>query len=324
MTDAVRQPTGTAVAHVPYDELPLLHPSGLRHAWNVYGEQDELGTLNQISDEVVRSAATLVRTGQRCSLDLPITVPDPPMFGRPPFVHSIYALDRNTWDDHLDAFALQGSTQWDGLRHVRAREFGFYGGWQGPPDSDPTRLGVDRWTQHGFVSRGVLVDLTAGNTIDPFVSRAISPDELADAVSEQCGELRQGDVLCIRTGWTERYLELDPQQRRDLAARDAELATRAWAGLDGSEQMARYLWDSRIAAVACDNPALEVAPGDAAVGDLHRRLIPCLGLAIGELFDFSELVAACDAADRRDFLFVAVPLRLPGGVGSPGNAMAIL
>jgi hypothetical protein len=48
-----------------------------------------------------------------------------------------------------------------------------------------------------------------------------------------------------------------------------------------------------------------------------------LGTALGELFDFDELAAACRADGRWDFLFVSVPLNLPGGVGSPANAIVI-
>jgi hypothetical protein len=46
-------------------------------------------------------------------------------------------------------------------------------------------------------------------------------------------------------------------------------------------------------------------------------------MVLGELFDFERLAEACAADRRYDFLFVAVPLNLPGGVGSPANAVAI-
>ena len=98
----------------------------------------------------------------------------------------------------------------------------------------------------------------------------------------------------------------------------------AWRGLAGDEGMARYLWDGGFSAVAVDNPGVEVSPGDPWFGTLHRRLIPGLGFAIGELFTFEALAAACDAAGRHDFLFVSVPLNMPGGVGSPANAIGIL
>ncbi|MEO5902224.1 MAG: cyclase family protein, partial [Ilumatobacteraceae bacterium] len=77
------------------------------------------------------------------------------------------------------------------------------------------------------------------------------------------------------------------------------------------------------AAVCCDNPAVEVVPGDPAVGSLHRRLLPTLGTTLGEMFDLDRLATACRADGRWTFFFVAAPLHLPGGLGSPGNAVAI-
>jgi kynurenine formamidase len=128
----------------------------------------------------------------------------------------------------------------------------------------------------------------------------------------------------VRTGWTDRYLELDAAGRSALADAMQEVTGHPSAGLAGSEDMARFLWNSGVAAVACDNPSVEVVPGDPADGSLHRRLIPGLGMAIGELFSFAELAAACARTGRYEFLFVAVPLNVTGAVGSPANAVAIL
>ena len=60
------------------------------------------------------------------------------------------------------------------------------------------------------------------------------------------------------------------------------------------------------------------------MGSLHRRVLPLLGLALGEMFDFEALADRCRQLGRWEFLFVAAPLKLPGGIGSPGNAVAIL
>lgn len=97
----------------------------------------------------------------------------------------------------------------------------------------------------------------------------------------------------------------------------------AYAGLAAGEEMARFLWNSQVSAVVCDNPGAEVAPGSAVVGSLHRRLLPTLGFAIGELFDFEELATRCRIDGRWSFLFTSVPTHIVGGVGSPANAVAI-
>jgi len=59
------------------------------------------------------------------------------------------------------------------------------------------------------------------------------------------------------------------------------------------------------------------------VGSLHRRLIPLLGFAVGELFDLDELAAACATDGRWSFLLVSVPANMVGAVGSPANAVAV-
>ena len=56
---------------------------------------------------------------------------------------------------------------------------------------------------------------------------------------------------------------------------------------------------------------------------MHRRVLPLLGLAVGEFFDYEQLTRLCVADQRWDFMFVAVPLHVIGGVGSPANAIAI-
>jgi kynurenine formamidase len=303
-----------------YDELPVIEKLGMPHAWDVLDH--DLGTLDRLAADGVRAAAGLVRDGESFGLNLPLTEIAPPLFARDPVAQEIFATDRNTLDDRLDSFYPQGSTQWDGLRHVRAREFGFFGGITDEFEPGDDRLGIGHWTGTGIVGRGVLLDVVAhrerqGRAWDPFDSEPIEADELREAVAAQEVELCEGDVLLIRTGWIGAYRELD------RAGREAQAAAATVSGLAGSDDIARFLWDSGAIAVAADNPTLEVAPGDPAVGSLHRRLIPLLGFVVGELLDLDRLASRCAADSRWDFMFVAMPLNLPGGVGSPANAMAI-
>lgn len=303
-----------------FDDLPLAEPLGLRHAWDVLPR--DLGTLAHLSPERVASATRLVRAGKVVSLNLPVTEPDPPLFGREPLRHTILTLDRNTVDDRLDMFYPQGSSQWDGLRHIRARELGFFGGVQDDPKPGGGPLGIEHFSDHGIVGRGVLLDVErwragVGRPLDPFAAEALYPRDLVQTAEAQAVELRQGDVLCIRTGWIEAYRRL-PRPEREALAGSPRIT-----GLAGSEDMARFLWNTGVSATALDNPSAEVAPGDPLVGSLHRRLIPMLGMVIGELLDFAALAALCADSGSWEFLFVAVPMNLPGGIGSPANAVAI-
>ncbi|MGH9000602.1 MAG: cyclase family protein [Acidimicrobiia bacterium] len=306
-----------------YDELPTLDGLGLPHAWDVW--DPDLGTVGLCTPEAVAAAAPLVRTGEVFTLNLPLDEPDPPLFGRAPYHHEIFATDRNHVDDRIDGFSPQASSQWDGLRHVRARQHGFFGGRPGGPDGfapGAGDLGIEHWARRGIVGRGVLLDVAryraaSGRPLDPLAGEVIEPDDLAATVAGQEITLRPGDILCVRTGWIEAFRALDGP------ARQAASAHPRISGLNGSEAMARLLWDAHPAALAADNPTVEVAPGDPAVGSLHRRLLPTLGFALGELFDLAGLASACAADGRWEFFFVAAPLNLPGGVASPANALGI-
>jgi kynurenine formamidase len=236
-------------------------------------------------------------------------------------------MGQTAWDDYVDGFYLQCSSQWDGLRHVGSGPDGWYGGWAGQPGEDLEPLGIHHWAQAGIIGRGVLVDLAgalAGTGYDPFSRVAFTPADITAALDAQGSALRHGDILCVRTGWVDQYLTLGDDDRRELAATMATVTGFSSAGLAGSEEMSRFLWDAGVAALPCDNPSVEVVPADPAVGSLHRRLIPHLGFAIGELFDFGPLARACQREGRYEFLFTGVPLNVTGAVGSPANAVAIL
>lgn len=312
-----------------YDDLPAFEKTGARHAWGVFGQDDEVGSLNWITPEAVRAAAAEVRTGEVIGLDLPLTLPSPPMVGsRQPLAHHV-TRTRTGRDDHLDSFYLQGSTQWDGLAHVRYREFGYWGGRQ-EDDLDAGRLGIDRMARRGVVGRGVLVDVAAhkehlGHPVDPTARESITPAMLDAALDWQGVALRPGDIVLLRTGWMGWYLGLGQADRDRLAARlTSEVDRLDTPGLDAHPASAAWIWNHRVAAMAADNPALEVLRVDPEVGFLHRLLIPLLGLNIGELFDLDELSRACRREGRYSFLLTSSPLRLPSGVGSPAGAYAIL
>ena len=307
-----------------YDELPELGKLGVRHSWDV--SSPPWGTLARQGPAAVLRAARLVRTGEVIPLNLDLDAFDPPLFGRPATAHSIHPDDRNTFEDQLDRFNPQASSQWDGLGHVRAREHGWFGGITDQDEAND-RLGMHHWARRGIVGRGVLLDVPAhrrraGRPYDPFGGEPVTADDLAAMAEDAQLELRAGDVLCLRFGWLAEY------RRRASAGGStrAELTTavRTWSGLAGAESTARYLWDNGVAAVAADNPAVERGPGSVADGSLHRRLIPALGFALAELLDLEVLAESCARQGRAEFLFTAAPLPVPRGISSPSNALALL
>ena len=131
--------------HLPkYRDLPEFPGLGERSSWGVFGRDDDLGTVNFLTEERVRDAAKLVRRGAAFNLDLPLTLPArrpvaPGERGRGPYEH-VVTTNRGGGDDHLNNFYLQGSSQWDGLRHIRFRDKGYYTGLQ---DEDQLKRAMD-------------------------------------------------------------------------------------------------------------------------------------------------------------------------------------
>lgn len=305
-----------------YDELPMLARLELPHSWDVFGRGDAFGALNLLTPDVVAAALRSATTGVVVSLSLPTNQPDPPLFGRDPYTHRIFEVDRNTWDDRLDGYYPQSSSQWDSFRHIRAREHGFFGGRNGDPSAEPDWLGIDRWAERGIVGRGVLLDVEAhlrdrGEDLACDQEYAIRADLLVEVARVQRTEIRPGDILAVRTGWPARYARLPHDRRVQLGSAPT------FPGVHAGEPTARLLWNWHVAALVSDCPAVEPVPGDPRVGSLHRRLLPLLGIPLGELFDLEDLAAHCRVSGTYTFLFTAAPLNVPGGVGSPGNALAI-
>jgi kynurenine formamidase len=303
-----------------YAELPEL--DGEKCAWNFFGPDDALGTLNWLDPERVASTAHALATGRVVNLDLPADFATRLSTARQPMRHSIVDIRLGT-DDFVDGYFLQSSSQWDGFRHIRYRSHGYYGGHSREEFETSDVIGIGAWAERGIVGRGLLLDvgawaMAADVRWDPAGRTLISTEMLDAVLAAQHSDVQPGDVLLVRTGWL--------AWLRGLSA-DAELenvGSMSCVGLDPSARMAEWLWDQQVAAVAADNPALEALPMSREDGLLHRRILALLGMPIGEYWDLDELAAFCTEAGRYEGLLVSHPLNIPGGVGSPCNAVMIL
>lgn len=312
-----------------YRELPLVADSGEHSSWGVFGPTDELGTVNFLTAEAIAAAAATVTAGEVVTMGLSLDQPAPPLAGeRAPFCHEI-TRTRSGGDDRLDGFFPQGSTQWDGLAHVRFREHGYYNGLS-DADLDDGRLGIDAIARHGIIGRGILVDVAewsrrvAGHDLDPQRRHLVTPAELDAVLAWQRAEVRPGDVLVLRTGWLEWYAELDDSHRASLAGslHNGEGGLEC-PGLSPGPATAEWLWDHRIAAMAADTPTVEALPVRRDQGFLHRRTLALLGMPIGEFWWLAEVAQAARRHRRHCFLLSASPWLLPRGVGSPVNPQAV-
>jgi kynurenine formamidase len=270
-----------------------------------------------------------VRTGKVINLNLPLNFPITLYGGfRSGYRHHI-EVNRGGRDDYVDNFAMQGSSQWDSLRHIRFREFGYYGGRQDTDLDGKGELGIENWARHGIIGRGVLLDAAGylgrrGTPLDATKRFAMDGAFLEEVAQAENVRIEPGDIVLLRTGWLTWYKGLDEAGREALRGTlHPGEGGMACPGLDPSQATAGWVWDQQIAAMAADNVALEALPVAAAVGFQHRRLIALQGMPIGEVWDLDELAQDC-ARDRvYECMLVSAPLNLPGGVGSPPNAYAI-
>lgn len=176
-----------------------------------------------------------------------------------------------------------------------------------------------------ITGRGVLLDWYSwateqGIQFDHFSSHSIPLPELQAVAAAQRVRFRQGDILVVRTGWLPAYNALSEEEKAALPNRPV----RSSCGVEASEDTIRWHWDNAFAAVASDTVAYEAWPSARRWGvSMHEVFLSGWGMPIGESFDLEGLAVKCRQAQRWSFMFVSVPLDVPGGVASPPGAVAI-
>ncbi len=304
--------------------------------WGRWGDDDQVGTLNLITPACRVAAKEEVHTGEVFSLALPFDSQGPQV-GAVGRFNPIHLMLRDGGDiatgaikhfyggkdtelratDDVILMPLQCSTHWDALAHIFHRELMYngFGVEQVSSRVGASKNGIDRVADR-VIGRGVLLDVARGHGIpwlEPGV--AITASDL-DATAERQGvEVREGDIVLVRTG-----------QLAEIRARGAwnDYASGGPApglGLDTLEWIA----DHGVAAVASDTYAVEVRPEPTPDVNypFHLVAIAYMGLTLGEMFDLEELAESCAADGRYSFLFAAPPLPITGGVASPINPLAL-
>lgn len=164
-------------------------------------------------------------------------------------------------------------------------------------------LGVE--TMAPLVGRGVLLDVAGPKRLAP--EHAITPEELERAAVQAGVDVREGDVVLVRTGYGA------------LWAEPAEYLKGAGVSAAGS----RWLIDRKVKAVGADNMAWDVmGPTDPELGVTlpgHILLLVRAGIPIIENLNLEELAAA----GVHEFAFVCLPLKMRGATGSPVRPIAL-
>ena len=162
-----------------------------------------------------------------------------------------------------------------------------------------------------ILRRGVLLDVAALLKTDALSTGfTITPDHLEAAAKAQDVALQGGDVVLLRTGWA-RYWN-DPA--RYITGGQGAQPAGPGPEIDG----ARWLSERGIFAAGSDTVAFERVPTPAM--PVHVHLLVESGIHIIEALNLEEL-----SRDRvYEFVFVAAPLKIRGGTGSPIRPLALV
>jgi len=289
--------------------------------WGRWSDSRILGTLNHLAARQTTAAAGLVRSGRTVTLSLPINTEIGPDNPRP----AVHSMSRN----HPPAAApgmVGFATDFLGIdfhgnchSHIDALCHVSYRGelYDGVPATSVGPAGASVQTiddlRHGLVGRGVMLDiprLRGTAWLEP--GEAVTGDELEAAERDQDVRLEPGDIFVFRTGEHRRRLERGPWDMGKIGR----------AGLHPTAL--RLLAEREVAVFAPDGDG-EVLPSpvDGVAAPIHCLQVVAMGMATMDSLQLEDLAAVCEDEGRWEFLFLAAPLRILAGTGSPLNPIAV-
>ncbi|HKA04840.1 MAG TPA: cyclase family protein [Acidimicrobiales bacterium] len=300
--------------------------------WGKWGPDDEVGSLNYLTPEVILEGAKSIRQGKVFTLQVKMANPagDPVWPGRTGAVRTMvidegqyiagkgphFAGGAHYADDYLTCF-LQGSTQYDALGHV------WYDGqiWNGY-DAKTTIGGLEKASvlaiaERGVVGRGILLDMARHRGKEVLdVGETFTHQDLLACAAAQGVEIRKRDIVLIRTGWIAKFYKVS---REEFYGNFVE------PGLTHSPELVQWFQDMEIPNLVTDTIANEVTvdPVSGVVLPLHNALMRNLGVTLTEIAWLDDLAADCAADGQWDFLYAAAPLKVVNATGAPVNPIAI-
>lgn len=297
--------------------------------WGKWGPDDEIGTLNYVTPEMIVAAGRLIRKGKSFSLGLNFdrNGPQRGLWGnRFNPIHTMLATGTDAvagtqdkgglrYADDSVSMPLQCGTQWDALGHIFYDDKMWNGYDAALVDSGGAHKNGIEKTKDRMVGRGVLLDVARHCGLDYLEDgTAITIDDLVATAAAQRVEVRRGDFVIVRTG----------QMGQRLKAGE-------WGGYAGGDapglafETCEWIHKTEIAAICTDTWGCEVRPNETADASQpwHWVVIPMIGITMGEIFYLEELAADCAEDGVYEFFFCGPPLPITRAVGSPINPMAI-
>ncbi|SEQ92490.1 Kynurenine formamidase [Lentzea xinjiangensis] len=279
--------------------------------WGRWGADDELGTLNLITDDVRARAAAEVRTGRWVSLALPIT-PNPMISG--PFApETVDASPVQQFMSHTGVGVAADlvlvtnhharSTHLDALAHW-SHDGEVYPG--RPREQVVTAAGVTHASTSAFaagiVTRGVLLDLAVEGPLAP--GHAVTSQDFEEAERRQGVEVREGDALVVRLGWPSTPFPGTPTPGISLDA-------------------VRWMHRRGVALFAGDKGDAHPPLDPAGPSPLHGVGLGRMAMPLIDAAEVDGLAALCAELGRYSFMLTVAPPRVHGLTGVPVNPTAV-
>jgi kynurenine formamidase len=292
--------------------------------WGRWGADDELGTLNLITPEVVQRGIAAAKAGRVFSLAIPLSEDGPQIGfieGRDNPTRRMLVIDQpsmgdpegfRTSDDAV-TMGLQAGTHWDSLAHASFQDQ-IYNGF---PTSTITEAGASKCgigNVNKLVGRGILLDVARAKGKDMLdIPYAITAEDLDETCKKQGVEVLPGDIVLVRTGLMQLLKAGDKMSY--------------YGGTGPSFWSVKWFRDHDVAAVATDNVTFEYLDIEKVATEMvlpvHVLHLVFMGMTQGQNWDLEELAADCAADGQYDFFLEASPQPFVGGVGSPVNPVAI-
>jgi kynurenine formamidase len=284
--------------------------------WGRWGHDDELGTLNYVTEQVTLSALAEVSSGRVVTLARTLDTQWTASAGPGSLqLHMLYAGADPISCGELVSIPIHGMdrTHSDALGH-EFWEGQAYGGRK--RDDVVSRRGLaagDSLAQAGgVVTRGVLLDVCAARGVawlPPGEGITVADLEAAEELAGT--RLRTGDAVIVHAGSDRRRANGVPD---DSGGRREGILPECLPFLH-HRQVAVFAGD-------CIEQLPSTVPG--LPFPLHQIGIASMGLFLVDSVRADRLADACTEAGRSTCLFAVAPLPIAGGTGSPVNPICVL
>ncbi len=284
--------------------------------WGRWGDDDQKGAVNMVTDQKRAAAARLVRTGKAVSLSREF--PKLPAGNNP--TPAIHYMKRNLRGEAggsaVDYYGISyhgtATTHLDALCHV----WDHNGMWNGADPMDVITFdgaewgSIEQW-QEGIITRGVLLDVPKHRG-EPYVTQEspVHGWELEDIAREQGVSMEPGDALVVYSG-REKWNEAG----NPLWGSDRDLRP----GLHAS--CLRFIKESDCCVLVWD--MMDHTPNGYDVPWSVHGAIFAYGIGLLDNALLEPLAETCAQGGRYEFMLTINPLRVVGGTGSPVNPVAL-